>query len=78
RDLFREACIAEKHMSIAKVSLWRKIGKIASDWQEQLVLNLLLTDEINEADIEKLNKQLSGTDELPEGHTCIAKPHPKE
>lgn len=74
RDLLREACIAEKNISVDKILLWRKVGKIGSDWQEQIALNLLLTEEISEAEADKIASKFSHWDELPDDHTCTGLP----
>ena len=74
RDLLREACIAEKNISVDKILLWRKVGKIGSDWQEQIALNLLLTEEISEVEADKIASKFAHWDELPDDHTCTGLP----
>lgn len=59
RDLFREAVNKERILSLETVRLWRKVGKISSDWQERIVLNLMLSEDIRMSetiDKEILNK----------------------
>ena len=74
RDLLREACVAEDTMSVEVVRKWRATGKLASDWQEQLVLMMLESEEISEQDIVELTEKFGSVEELPEDHSMRAKP----
>ena len=58
RDLLKEAVQREKKFSIHTITIWRKTGKLSSDWQEKLALTLLHTDQIrlsesDDIDLEK-------------------------
>lgn len=72
RDLIRDACMAEKQMSIDTVRRWRRVGKLGSDWQEQLALNVLQAEEIDPSIAAELPLSYGGVDELSESNPANA------
>lgn len=81
RDLIKEACQAEKRLDIKTVKSWRKLGKLGSEWQEQLALSVLLSEELDAADLESIPDLYGSWDEVPDTHPASAKRHsttPKE
>ena len=72
RDLLREASLAEKSFDLDTIESWRAVGKLASDWQEQMALMLLPTDKINRHVADVLRPKYGSADELPIGHSMQA------
>ena len=70
RDLVNEAISLEKKPSMETIKKWRRVGKIASDWQESCFVNCLLTSELFDGDMANITLQKS--DELPANHPMSA------
>lgn len=73
RDLLQEACALEPKLDYAVVQKWRASGRLASDWQERLVLELLHEDEIPAEAVDRLRTLHSDGDELPAEHPMSAR-----
>ena len=63
RFLLREAVMQEDKFTIKTIKLWRKTGKLSSLWQERQALHLIQTCEINEKEVEQLEKEFMLWDE---------------
>lgn len=80
RDLIKEASLIEKVFDIKTIKLWRKAGKLSSDWQERQSLMLLSTAAINKAitlsqEELSLKIEIAQYDDTPDDHP-IAKLRP--
>lgn len=73
RDLLHEACTLEPKLNYAVVQKWRASGRLASDWQEQLVVQLLHDDEIPATAVDRLRALYGDGDELAEAHPMSAR-----
>ncbi len=73
RDLLFEACASEPKLDISVVRKWRASGRLASNWQEQLVLQLLHADEIPDKEVQVLMPVHGRGDELPPEHPMSAR-----
>lgn len=49
RNLLKQAAFEEKDFNVKTIKLWRRVGKLSSDWQERQALMLLDTKGIEEA-----------------------------
>ena len=76
RMLLSESVLMEKDFSIKTIRLWRKTGKLSSEWQEHLALQLLNTSEIKEEDAEELDEIYSNWTATPHDHQFRPN-HPK-
>lgn len=80
RDLIKEASLIERNFDIRTIKLWRKVGKLSSDWQERQSLMLLSTKDIskgvmiNEGEL-NIENEVAKYDDTPEGHP-VAKLRP--
>jgi len=72
RDLLREALTLEKKPCIETIHNWRKVGKLGSDWQQQMALSMLLSEEIEVQKIELIEGDYGKADELPTSHAHSA------
>ena len=73
RDLIHEACRMEPKLDLATVRKWRATGRLASDWQEQLALQMLHAEEVPRDDVDRLMKMHGSADELPADHPMSAR-----
>lgn len=72
RDLIHEACQMEPRLDLATVRKWRATGRLASDWQEQLALQMLHAEEVPQDDVDGLIRTHGDGDELPADHPMSA------
>lgn len=70
KGLLREAVEKEDNFDIKTIGFWRKTGKLSSDWQERLALNLIDTKNISHQDIEGISKTelYSNWDQMDKDH----------
>ncbi len=73
RDLIHEACKMEPKLSLATVRKWRATGRLASDWQEHLALQMLHAEEVPRGDEDGLMRTYGNADELPAEHPMSAR-----
>ncbi|WP_419843045.1 hypothetical protein [Candidatus Poriferisodalis sp.] len=73
RGLIHEACRLERRLDVATVRKWRATGRLASDWQEQLAMQMLHAEEVPQGDVDRLMKAHGNTDELPAEHPMSAR-----
>jgi hypothetical protein len=79
RDWLREAVLLEKDFSIETIKLWRRVGKLSSDWQEYQAAQLLSSPPTQQADgiarvDEGLAVPLSQFDTTPPDHLIATAP----
>ncbi len=73
RDLIHEACTMEPKLDLSTVRKWRATGRLASDWQENLALQMLHAEEVPQSDAERLMTAHSDADDLPAAHPMSAR-----
>lgn len=73
RDLIHEACKLEPRLDLATVRKWRATGRLASEWQEQLALQMLHVEEVPQGDVDRLMRMHGDADELPAEHPMSAR-----
>ena len=73
RDLIHEACTLEPKLDVDTVRKWRATGRLASDWQEQIAMQMLHPEEIRVDEIDVLMSTHGDGDELPAEHPMSAR-----
>lgn len=68
RELLREAISKEDKFSIKTIKIWRRSGKLSSDWQERIAFTLLDTKEMRNSEIETIPEIFMNWDQLESDH----------
>lgn len=68
RRLLAEASLAERNYSIETIGIWRRVGKLSSDWQYRQALMLLSTPEISADQLDTVPEEVSRFDQPPPDH----------
>ena len=71
KNTFARAIAREKNVTLKTIIKWRKSGKLSSDWQQKCAMDILLTDELIEDELENLDEKYSTWDAIDHSNSPL-------